>query len=178
MLTAPSALWCCSSPPGASSQPAWHLTSTPCHESFPACTSWHWMPRSTAGEWPQLLPSLSELPTLKGHCGISNFSGYFSEYLKMNPHFSSFLSHVSHLPSTSLSTRFGTVAVPNILLFQGAKPMARFNHTDRTLETLTSFIANQTGTNCLKQCNFFGLRQASPTCSADFDLSLTVSEHT
>lgn len=46
---------------------------------------------------------------------------------------------------SSLSTRFGTVAVPNILLFQGAKPMARFNHTDRTLETLTSFIVNQTG---------------------------------
>ncbi|KAK7925705.1 hypothetical protein WMY93_008015 [Mugilogobius chulae] len=46
---------------------------------------------------------------------------------------------------SSLSTRFGTVAVPNILLFQGAKPMARFNHTDRTLETLTSFISNQTG---------------------------------
>ncbi|XP_060791259.1 thioredoxin domain-containing protein 15 isoform X1 [Neoarius graeffei] len=46
---------------------------------------------------------------------------------------------------SSLSTRFGTVAVPNILLFQGAKPMARFNHTERTLETLTAFIANQTG---------------------------------
>ncbi|XP_041865144.1 thioredoxin domain-containing protein 15 [Melanotaenia boesemani] len=46
---------------------------------------------------------------------------------------------------SSLSTRFGTVAVPNILLFQGAKPMARFNHTDRTLDTLTSFITNQTG---------------------------------
>ncbi|KAG7484670.1 hypothetical protein MATL_G00052640 [Megalops atlanticus] len=46
---------------------------------------------------------------------------------------------------SSLSTRFGTVAVPNILLFQGVKPMARFNQTDRTLETLTSFITNQTG---------------------------------
>ncbi|XP_068187560.1 thioredoxin domain-containing protein 15 [Antennarius striatus] len=46
---------------------------------------------------------------------------------------------------SSLSTRFGTVAVPNILLFQGAKPMARYNHTDRTLETLASFITNQTG---------------------------------
>uniref|UniRef100_A0A3B4FKC9 Thioredoxin domain containing 15 n=1 Tax=Pundamilia nyererei TaxID=303518 RepID=A0A3B4FKC9_9CICH len=46
---------------------------------------------------------------------------------------------------SSLSTRFGTVAVPNILLFQGAKPMARFNHTDRTLDTLTSFLVNQTG---------------------------------
>ncbi|NXT75212.1 TXD15 protein, partial [Zapornia atra] len=46
---------------------------------------------------------------------------------------------------SSLSTRFGTVAVPNILLFQGAKPMARFNHTDRTLGTLKDFIFNQTG---------------------------------
>ncbi|XP_055797554.1 thioredoxin domain-containing protein 15 [Salvelinus fontinalis] len=46
---------------------------------------------------------------------------------------------------SSLSTRFGTVAVPNILLFQGVKPMARFNQTDRNLETLVSFIANQTG---------------------------------
>ncbi|KAB5549379.1 hypothetical protein PHYPO_G00066630 [Pangasianodon hypophthalmus] len=46
---------------------------------------------------------------------------------------------------SSLSTRFGTVAVPNILLFQGAKPMARFNQTERTLETLTAFITNQTG---------------------------------
>ncbi|KAG8439071.1 hypothetical protein GDO86_005323 [Hymenochirus boettgeri] len=46
---------------------------------------------------------------------------------------------------SSLSTRFGTVAVPNILLFQGAKPMARFNHTDRKLEALKSFIFNQSG---------------------------------
>ncbi|KAA0720508.1 Thioredoxin domain-containing protein 15 [Triplophysa tibetana] len=46
---------------------------------------------------------------------------------------------------SSLSTRFGTVAVPNILLFQGVKPMARFNQTERTLETLSSFITNQTG---------------------------------
>uniref|UniRef100_A0A3Q2YV62 Thioredoxin domain containing 15 n=1 Tax=Hippocampus comes TaxID=109280 RepID=A0A3Q2YV62_HIPCM len=46
---------------------------------------------------------------------------------------------------SSLSTRFGTVAVPNILLFQGVKPMARFNHSERTLDTLASFITNQTG---------------------------------
>lgn len=46
---------------------------------------------------------------------------------------------------SSLSTRFGTVAVPNILLFQGAKPMARFNHSERTLEPLKAFIFNQSG---------------------------------
>ncbi|KAI5774619.1 TXNDC15 [Gulo gulo luscus] len=51
---------------------------------------------------------------------------------------------------SSLSTRFGTVAVPNILLFQGAKPMARFNHTDRTLETLKVFLFNQTGIEAKK----------------------------
>ncbi|KAM6224713.1 LOW QUALITY PROTEIN: thioredoxin domain-containing protein 15 [Rhynchocyon petersi] len=51
---------------------------------------------------------------------------------------------------SSLSTRFGTVAVPNILLFQGAKPMARFNHTERTLETLKIFIFNQTGIEAKK----------------------------
>ncbi|XP_018420805.1 PREDICTED: thioredoxin domain-containing protein 15 [Nanorana parkeri] len=46
---------------------------------------------------------------------------------------------------SSLSTRFGTVAVPNMLLFQGAKPMARFNHTERTLEPFKAFIFNQSG---------------------------------
>ncbi|XP_044133741.1 thioredoxin domain-containing protein 15 isoform X1 [Bufo gargarizans] len=46
---------------------------------------------------------------------------------------------------SSLSTRFGTVAVPNILLFQGAKPMARFNHSDRNLESFKSFLFNQSG---------------------------------
>ncbi|KAM4039834.1 thioredoxin domain-containing protein 15 [Anomaloglossus baeobatrachus] len=46
---------------------------------------------------------------------------------------------------SSLSTRFGTVAVPNILLFQGAKPMARFNHSERNLDSFKSFIFNQSG---------------------------------
>ncbi|XP_061427230.1 thioredoxin domain-containing protein 15 [Lethenteron reissneri] len=46
---------------------------------------------------------------------------------------------------SSLATRFGTVAVPNILLFQGAKPVARFNHTERTLPALSSFLLNHTG---------------------------------
>uniref|UniRef100_UPI00358ED34F thioredoxin domain-containing protein 15 n=1 Tax=Myxine glutinosa TaxID=7769 RepID=UPI00358ED34F len=46
---------------------------------------------------------------------------------------------------SSLATRFGTVAVPNVLLFQGAKPIARFNHSERSLETLSTFIYNHTG---------------------------------
>ncbi|KAM9333634.1 thioredoxin domain-containing protein 15 [Pholidichthys leucotaenia] len=63
---------------------------------------------------------------------------------------------------SSLSTRFGTVAVPNILLFQGAKPMARFNHTDRTLETLTSFITNQTGFEAGPDRNVTGADRLGP----------------
>lgn len=65
MLTAPSALSCCSSPPGASSQPVWHLTSTPCPGSFPACTSWHWMPHNTAGEWSYFLVLYITPPSVK-----------------------------------------------------------------------------------------------------------------
>ncbi len=68
----------------------------------------------------------------------SSRSGPLSVFLSSS---AAFLSRSVH----SLSTRFGTVAVPNILLFQGAKPMARFNQTDRTLATLSSFITNQTG---------------------------------
>ncbi|XP_043844998.1 thioredoxin domain-containing protein 15 isoform X2 [Dromiciops gliroides] len=65
------------------------------------------------------------------------------------PHFNSLPRAFPSLHFLALDasqhSRFGTVAVPNILLFQGAKPMARFNHTDRTLETLKAFIFNQTG---------------------------------
>lgn len=63
---------------------------------------------------------------------------------------------------SSLSTRFGTVAVPNILLFQGAKPMARFNHTDRTLETLASFITNQTGFDAASDRNVMDADRLGP----------------
>ncbi|XP_075397691.1 thioredoxin domain-containing protein 15 [Tenrec ecaudatus] len=63
---------------------------------------------------------------------------------------------------SSLSTRFGTVAVPNILLFQGAKPMARFNHTDRTLETLKIFIFNQTGLEAKKNAAVTQADQTGP----------------
>ncbi|XP_045140973.1 thioredoxin domain-containing protein 15 [Echinops telfairi] len=62
----------------------------------------------------------------------------------------------------SLSTRFGTVAVPNILLFQGAKPVARFNHTDRTLETLNIFIFNQTGIEAKKNAAVTQADQIGP----------------
>ncbi|XP_052012305.1 thioredoxin domain-containing protein 15 isoform X1 [Apodemus sylvaticus] len=80
---------------------------------------------------------------------------------------------------SSLSTRFGTVAVPNILLFQGAKPMARFNHTDRTLETLKIFIFNQTGIEAKKnvvvtQADQMGPLPSTPVKTVDWLLVFSV----
>ncbi|KAH0629787.1 hypothetical protein JD844_012155 [Phrynosoma platyrhinos] len=80
--------------------------------------------------------STDSMKTPKVNCEERNITGLTNFTLQ--------ILNISQVPFY-LSTRFGTVAVPNILLFQGAKPMARFNHTDRTLETLKTFIFNQTG---------------------------------
>lgn len=47
--------------------------------------------------------------------------------------------------SFSLNSRFGTIAVPNIMVFHNAKAVARFNSTDRTLANIAAFITNVTG---------------------------------
>ncbi|XP_053319485.1 thioredoxin domain-containing protein 15 [Spea bombifrons] len=80
---------------------------------------------------------------------------------------------------SSLSTRFGTVAVPNILLFQGAKPMARFNHTERTLETLKSFIFNQSGIEpkpevVVTEADFDGPLPHAPLAGIDWLLAFSL----
>lgn len=46
----------------------------------------------------------------------------------------------------SLNARFGTVAVPNIMLFHQSRSAIRFNHTERNFENLVQFIQNTTGT--------------------------------
>lgn len=48
-------------------------------------------------------------------------------------------SHFSYL-----NARFGTVAVPNIMLFH-SRSAVRFNHTQRVLEKFTHFVTNNTG---------------------------------
>jgi len=45
----------------------------------------------------------------------------------------------------SLNSRFGTIAVPNIMVFHNAKAVARFNGTERTLTTISAFVTNVTG---------------------------------
>ncbi|XP_022110789.1 uncharacterized protein LOC110990193 [Acanthaster planci] len=45
----------------------------------------------------------------------------------------------------SLNTRFGIVAVPNVLLFHNSKPVMRFNYSQRTFDVFSGFIRNFTG---------------------------------
>ncbi|XP_076450528.1 uncharacterized protein LOC143286711 isoform X2 [Babylonia areolata] len=46
---------------------------------------------------------------------------------------------------SNLNARFGTVAVPNIMLFHQSRSAVRFNHTERHFHTLLEFITNTTG---------------------------------
>ncbi|PVD37841.1 hypothetical protein C0Q70_00443 [Pomacea canaliculata] len=46
---------------------------------------------------------------------------------------------------SNLNARFGTVAVPNIMLFHQSRSAIRFNHTERNFENLVQFIQNTTG---------------------------------
>jgi len=48
----------------------------------------------------------------------------------------------------SLNSRFGTIAVPNIMVFHNAKAVARFNGTERTLTSIAAFVTNITGHCC------------------------------
>ena len=58
------------------------------------------------------------------------------------------MCHVSHLyVCCSLNSRFGTIAVPNIMVFHNAKAVARFNGTERTLTSIAAFVTNVTGAN-------------------------------
>jgi len=45
----------------------------------------------------------------------------------------------------SLNSRFGTIAVPNVMVFHNAKAVARFNGTERTLTSIVAFVTNVTG---------------------------------
>ncbi|OWF47970.1 uncharacterized protein LOC110453688 [Mizuhopecten yessoensis] len=46
---------------------------------------------------------------------------------------------------SNLNARFGTVLVPNILLFHQSRALVRFNQTDKSFDSLISFVRNITG---------------------------------
>ncbi|XP_071106492.1 thioredoxin domain-containing protein 15-like [Haliotis cracherodii] len=46
---------------------------------------------------------------------------------------------------SNLNARFGTVAVPNVMLFHQSRSAVRFNHTERVFHSFIQFIKNVTG---------------------------------
>ncbi|XP_066303454.1 protein rtoA-like [Branchiostoma lanceolatum] len=52
---------------------------------------------------------------------------------------------IDAIANSHLNTRFGTVAVPNIMLFYNGKALSRFNQSERSLEQLRMFVKNHTG---------------------------------
>ncbi|XP_061191278.1 thioredoxin domain-containing protein 15-like [Saccostrea echinata] len=46
---------------------------------------------------------------------------------------------------SNLNAKFGTVSVPNILLFHQSRAMMRFNSTEKSFANLVSFVKNATG---------------------------------
>lgn len=76
-----------------------------------------------------------------------------NEHFKLIVHFSMSDEHSRKMMTSismfylfcSLNSRFGTIAVPNVMIFHSAKAIARFNGSERTLASLTSFVSNVTG---------------------------------
>ncbi|KAK7491239.1 hypothetical protein BaRGS_00017510 [Batillaria attramentaria] len=78
---------------------------------------------------------------------------------------------------SNLNARFGTVAVPNIMLFHQSRSAVRFNHTERHFDTLVQFIKNTTGlepnaTVTITEEDFHGPLSSTPTEETDYLLWL------
>ncbi|XP_074647873.1 thioredoxin domain-containing protein 15-like [Tubulanus polymorphus] len=78
---------------------------------------------------------------------------------------------------SSLNARFGTIAVPNILLFSNGRPVSRFNGTERSLATLISYVANVTGFNAsevnITEADYIGPLSSVPTEDTNYLLILS-----
>jgi thiol-disulfide isomerase/thioredoxin len=77
-----------------------------------------------------------------------------------------------------LNARFGTIAVPNILVFHNSKAVARFNSSTRTLETMMDFVANVTGLEPLRSTEVTPLDYEGPlgnTTTKDQDYLLCLA---
>ncbi|KAK3091543.1 hypothetical protein FSP39_020644 [Pinctada imbricata] len=48
---------------------------------------------------------------------------------------------------SNLNAKFGTVSVPNIILFHQSRSAVRFNQTDKSFNNLIEFVKNSTGLN-------------------------------
>ncbi|XP_070544890.1 thioredoxin domain-containing protein 15-like [Ptychodera flava] len=82
---------------------------------------------------------------------------------------------VDAIQFSGLNARFGTVAVPNILLFHNGKPVARFNQSVRTFDNFKSFIKNHTGVEAdpsveVTEEDYLGPIPSTPTVEPDYFL--------
>ncbi|XP_078579501.1 thioredoxin domain-containing protein 15-like isoform X2 [Branchiostoma floridae x Branchiostoma japonicum] len=82
---------------------------------------------------------------------------------------------IDAIANSHLNTRFGTVAVPNIMLFYNGKALSRFNQSERSLEQLRMFVRNHTGLEGdpsveLTPEDFAGPLPTAPTDEPDYFL--------
>ncbi|XP_041364499.1 thioredoxin domain-containing protein 15-like [Gigantopelta aegis] len=78
---------------------------------------------------------------------------------------------------SNLNARFGTVAVPNIMLFHISKSAVRFNHTERNFNTFIQFMKNVTGLDAnstvnVTESDYLGPVPSVPTTDTDYLLWL------
>ncbi|XP_078659771.1 uncharacterized protein LOC144904630 isoform X1 [Branchiostoma floridae x Branchiostoma belcheri] len=82
---------------------------------------------------------------------------------------------IDAVANSHLNTRFGTVAVPNIMLFYNGKALSRFNQSERSLDQLRMFVKNHTGlegdqTVEIQPEDFAGPLPTAPTSEPDYFL--------
>lgn len=92
--------------------------------------------------------------SILGRCSVVLFYAPWCTFcVRLSPHYNALARAFPTLDViaidayhfSSLNSRFGTIAVPNIMVFHNAKAVARFNGTERTLTTIAAFVTNVTG---------------------------------
>ncbi|KAK6171202.1 hypothetical protein SNE40_019441 [Patella caerulea] len=74
---------------------------------------------------------------------------------------------------SNLNARFGTVAVPNIMVFHQSRSAVRFNQTNRSFQQLVEFVTNVTGLEAnssieVEEEDFIGPISSIPTVESDY----------
>ncbi|XP_050394619.1 thioredoxin domain-containing protein 15 isoform X2 [Patella vulgata] len=74
---------------------------------------------------------------------------------------------------SNLNARFGTVAVPNIMVFHQSRSAVRFNQTNRSFQQLVEFVTNVTGLEAnssieVEEEDFIGPLSSIPTVESDY----------
>ncbi|XP_002736033.1 thioredoxin domain-containing protein 15-like [Saccoglossus kowalevskii] len=132
----------------------------------------------------ELFQTLNRLNTSEGPCAIVLFYAPWCRFsAAVAPHVNAVgraypMLHVLAVDAiqfSGLNARFGTVAVPNLILFHNGKPVARYNQTERTFEQFKSFIKNHTGIDAdatveVTDEDYLGPLPSVPTVEPDYFL--------